>query len=449
MHKIGIIIQREFLTRIRKRSFLIMSILGPFLFAGLAILPAYFANMEDKEVKLIAVADSSRTLVGALKESDFIKFKYLDVAKPSDFKNILKKENYWGILYISPNILNNDPVTLYSYSQASMSTTIFIQEAIHKEIIKLKLITNKVESVDKVLSAVNANVNHKVIKLNEKGEGKEENAGLKMAVGYICGLLIYMFIFLFGTQVMRGVIEEKTNRIVEVIVSSVKPFELMMGKIIGIAGVGLLQFIIWVGLTLFLITGAQKTFAPELSKSATDKVLSQDIMSQGKTVTAAQPTHLDDKTVKFEELYNSVQSVNFGVIIGSFIFFFLGGYLLYGSLFAAIGSAVDSETDTQQFMLPITVPLILSMIIMVNTINSPESSLSFWFSIIPFTSPIIMMVRIPFGVPYWQIELSAGLLIATFIATTWLAGKIYKTGILMYGKKISYGEILKWIRYKS
>jgi ABC-2 type transport system permease protein len=447
--KLIIIIKREFLTRVRKRSFVVMSILGPFIFAAMIILPIWFSTMEDKEVKVIAVADSSYTIRGLLPETNFIRFHYLEYADIKNVRKILDEDKYWGVLYISPNILNNDPVTLFTYSQANIAITSYLQNAVYKQMIKFRLIKNNVVKIDEILNAINSNVNFKIIKLDKKGTENEEYLGLKMAVGYVCGILIYLFIFLFGTQVMRGVIEEKTNRIIEVIISSVKPFELMLGKIIGIAGVGLSQFIIWIVLTYGIVGVARETLVPQNGKSSTELVLSQDIMSGQKSTLHQQKIAQDVNMNKMESVFESIGHINFGVILGSFVFFFLGGYLLYASLFAAMGSAVDAETDTQQFMLPITVPLILAIYIMINTINNPTSSLSFWFSMIPLTSPIIMMVRIPFGVPDEQVFISAFILIATFLATTWLAGKIYRTGILMYGKKTSYREMWKWIRYKN
>ena len=447
-NKILIIIQREFLTRVRKKSFIVMSILGPFLFASVFIIPMYFATMEDKELKIIAVADSSYLMKGILPQTDYIKFTYLENANVN-VRKLLDEDKYWGVLTISPNILNNSPITLYSYSQASTSTISYIQNALYKQTIKLRLIKDNASKVDNILNTINSNVNFSTIKLNKKGEEKGEYLDLKIAVAYACGLLIYFFIFLFGSQVMRGVVEEKTGRIIEVIVSSVKPFELMMGKIVGIAGVGLAQFLIWIVLTLGIVNVTRSALAPQVSKNPTEIALSQDIMNMHKSVTSEQKTSKNNEKNEVESVFEKIQHVNFGVILGSFLFFFLGGYLLYASLFAAIGSAVDADSDTQQFVLPIVVPLILAIYVMINTINNPEGSLSFWFSMIPLTSPIVMMARIPFGVPYTQVFLSAILLIITFLTTTWIAGKIYRTGILMYGKKPSYREIWKWIKYKN
>jgi ABC-2 type transport system permease protein len=271
-----------------------------------------------------------------------------------------------------------------------------------------------------------------------------------MFIGYIAGLLIYMFIFMYGVQVMRGVIEEKTNRIVEVIISSVKPFQLMLGKIIGIALVGVTQFVMWVILIVLFTWIGLTIITPDYSASGLMTPPQMEQAAPGQPIISDISVPADESTGQFHDMIReTLESVNFLEIALVFLIYFLGGYLLYASLFAAVGSAVDNETDTQQFMFPITIPLILGIFVMANAIQNPDGSFAFWFSIIPFTSPIVMMARIPFGVPYPELYLSIFLLLITFIATTWLAGKIYRTGILMYGKKVTYGELLKWIRYKK
>jgi ABC-2 type transport system permease protein len=264
------------------------------------------------------------------------------------------------------------------------------------------------------------------------------------------GILIYFFIFLFGSQVMRGVIEEKTNRIVEVIISSVKPFQLMMGKITGIGLVGLTQFLLWVILTGTIVTIGISSFSSKIKPGTASEQLMQ---SQTRGMAAMQlPNAADSSKVtggQSNEAIAAIESIDFPVMICMFLFFFLFGYLLYAALFAAVGSAVDSEADTQQFMLPLTVPLILSIIMAQYVIQEPQGPVAFWLSIIPLTSPVIMMIRIPFGVPYMQIVLSMALLVGGFLGATWLASKIYRTGILMYGKKVSYRELWKWLKYKN
>jgi ABC-2 type transport system permease protein len=256
-----------------------------------------------------------------------------------------------------------------------------------------------------------------------------------------------MFIVIFGSQVMRGVLEEKTNRIVEVIVSSVKPFQLMTGKIIGVAMVGLTQIFLWVILTFGIYTVFTSLYADTLNlRNQQEMLIKQNTMS-GIMDSSQQQAITDQINPQVDKIFSIIESINFGAIIGSFLFFFLGGYLLYSALFAAIGSAVDNETDTHQFMMPITIPLILAIIAAQFVVMNPDSSLLFWLSIIPFTSPVIMMIRIPFGVPTLDLVLSMIFLVVGFLATTWVAAKIYRTGILMYGKKINYKELWKWIRY--
>jgi ABC-2 type transport system permease protein len=265
--------------------------------------------------------------------------------------------------------------------------------------------------------------------ISEDGNTSNSKAEASMGIGFICGILIYIFIFMYGTMVMRGVIEEKTSRIVEVIISSVKPFQLMMGKILGVALVGLTQFVLWILLTFVIATIAEFAFIDTSSMT-----------------TELNP---EQQSIILSQISSLTGGINLLQIFISFIFYFLAGYLMYSALFAAVGSAVDAEADTQQFVIPITIPLLLSFILMQPIMESPDGPLAFWMSIIPFTSPVIMMVRLPFGVANWELALSVGVLISSFILTTWLAGKIYRTGILMYGKKASYKELWKWLTFKE
>ncbi|MFW5645047.1 MAG: ABC transporter permease [Bacteroidota bacterium] len=449
MNKIILIIQREFITRVRKKSFIVMSILGPILFAAFLIVPSWLATLEDTEVKTIAIVDETHLLGRNLPETEYIKFNYLHKANIEILKDNFENLDYYGILYIPENILASNTSILYADKQPSLSTRMHISNALEEEIENQKLKAENIENLDKILRGIETKINLRNITFTEEGEEKESHAGIAMGIGYVGGMLIYFFIFLFGAMVMRGVIEEKSNRIVEVIVSSVRPFQLMMGKIIGVGLVGLSQFIIWVVLTVILVLGIQRAFFPELSQSPTQKIISQDIMSDSEASAIEAFEESNQEMELLEEIFASLDTVNFGMILGMFIFFFLAGYLLYASFFAMIGSAVDNETDTQQFMFPVTVPLIIGIFVMINTIQNPEGSIAFWFSIIPLTSPIVMMVRIPFNPPVWELVLSMLILILTFIGSVWMAGKIYRTGILMYGKKVNYKELWKWLRYKS
>ncbi|MFO7940633.1 MAG: ABC transporter permease [Bacteroidales bacterium] len=447
MNKINIIIAREYLSRVKKKSFIVMTVLGPLLFAALMIAPAWIASMEDTEVKTVAVIDSSGLFQKRLPETEYIKFTYLQNQSVEEVRESFEDSGYYALLYI-PHIITYVPngVQLYSDKQAGFGLTSHISGSIEKIVEQQKMQAAGVK--EEVLQSIRTDVNIRTIQWTKDGKQRENSTVVTTILGYISGFLIYMFIFMFGAQVMRGVIEEKTSRIVEIIVSSAKPFQLMMGKIVGLGLVGLTQFMLWVVLTLALVSVGKATLFPELGTPNTQEVVTQNIMSQqpgGEQLAEANDIANPDK---IQEIFSAIGQINFVVVIGAFLFYFLGGYLLYSSLFAAVGAAVDNETETQQFMLPITIPLILGFIIMMNAVQNPQGSLAFWGSIIPFTSPIVMMVRIPFGVPIEDFLLSAGLLVLTFIGTTWLAGKIYRTGILMYGKKVNYKELWKWIRYK-
>lgn len=446
MNKIKLIISREYLSRVKKKSFIVMTILGPILFAAMMVVPAWLASMEDTDVKKLAVIDDSGIFINKIPDTDYLKFEYLENNTLENLKKDFSKSGYYAILQILPNIAEEPTaVQLFSEKQPNFSVKSHISNAMEKELKNRELRKHGIDQ--EVLNSIKADVSIRTIQWTENGDTKESSTEVAMIVGYASGFLIYFFIFLFGAQVMRGVIEEKTSRIVEIIISSAKPFQLMMGKIVGIALVGLTQFLLWIVLTTAIIFGVKTAFFPDLGNTNTQEVMMQDMLQQQNMaqMEELQSQQMDDMT----QIFNSIKSIEFGKIFFSFVFFFLGGYLLYGSLFAAIGSAVDNETDTQQFMLPITIPLILGIFVMMNAIQTPDSPVAFWFSIIPLTSPIVMMVRIPFGVPDWQLALSMGLLVITFLGSVWLAGKIYRTGILMYGKKINYKELWKWLRYKS
>jgi ABC-2 type transport system permease protein len=261
---------------------------------------------------------------------------------------------------------------------------------------------------------------------------------------------MYMLVFIFGSQVMRGVIEEKTSRVVEVVISSVKPFQLMIGKIVGIAMVGLTQFMIWVLLMVVSVTVLKTIVLKDKNVTEITQSMPQNMMAQGQqTINPEQAKEMTPQMAEFSKMFDNAMNQDWLLIILSFIFYFITGYLLYASIFAAIGSAVDNETETQQFMLPVTIPIILALMVAMGTMQNPESSIAFWFSMIPLTSPIVMMARIPFEVPGWQIALSMALMVVTFIAFVWMAAKVYRTGILMYGKKASWKEMWKWLRYSG
>jgi ABC-2 type transport system permease protein len=454
MNKIFIIIAREYLTRVRKKSFIIMTLLAPLLLALIFVVPALVMSNQDKDFKRIAVieegSDLFRNVITNTQDAEFI---YLENVKAADLKNTFEKEGYYGVLVISPELINvPNAIELISKKQPPIGLLEHIEGTLEKNIEKQKLKAKNIENLDEIMKSIDTRVNVQTIKIDEEGKSMKTSTGISMALAYFGGFLMYILVFMFGAQVMRGVIEEKTSRVVEVIISSVKPIQLMMGKIIGIALVGLTQFLIWIVLTLVAVTLMKSTIMPKDNIKQMTETVAMDMMSQN-GVQAGVKSDLPDMASKFSpeftEGFKNAMNQPWGLIIFCFIFYFITGYLLYASIFAAIGSAVDNETETQQFMLPVTIPIILGLFVAMGTMQNPESSLSFWFSMIPLTSPIVMMARIPFDVPLWQIAVSMVIMLITFVLFVWMAAKIYRTGILMYGKKTSWKEMIKWLRYRG
>lgn len=452
MNKISVIIKREYYTRVRKKSFIVMTILAPILMAALIILPTFLMMSDGGDFKKIAVVeDKSDLFKGVLKDRDDIDFEYVKDKSFDELKASLNNSDYYGILWISPEVVNTpNAVRLISKKQPPMSLLETIENSLKKEIERQKLLAFNIDSLDDIMKAVETSVSIQTSTLDTTGEEKKTSTGISMILTYGLGFLMYMLIFIFGSQVMRGVIEEKTSRVVEVIISSVKPYELMMGKIIGIALVGLTQFLIWIILMAGTVTIVKSVILKDQDLAAITQNIPQSVMQNnlpGDTVEAV--SQISPDMLKYTEVFESAMNQPWLLIIIAFIFYFITGYLLYSSIFAAIGSAVDSETETQQFMLPVTIPIILALMVAMGTMSNPESQLAFWFSIIPLTSPIVMMARIPFGVPIWQLALSMALMLGTFIGFVWMGAKVYRVGILMYGKKASWKEMWKWMKYRG
>lgn len=408
MNKTLLIIQREYLSRVKKKSFLIMTFLVPLLFMGMTGLVAYLTQSGGDAVTQVSVIDESGYFIKEFKNSKALVF-IPGSGSLTDAK-ITARETESFVLYIPASIEKSGKVELISEKKAPMFVLSDIENQINNIIRNKQLREAGIDIA--TLESIKPNVSIDYKELTDEGE-KETNASAAYAISFAAAILIYVCLFIYGAQVMRGIIEEKTSRIVEVIISSVKPFQLMLGKIIGIGLVGLTQFLLWIILSSLA------------TKFTSNQLLPNDIVS-------------------------AINTIPVGYVLTTFLIYFLGGYLLYSALFAAVGSAVDNETETQQFMFPITLPLLFTYIMAFSFIvNNPNSTLSFWLSMIPFTSPIAMMVRIPFGVPDWQLYLSITLLIGGFIFTTWVAARIYRVGILMYGKKTSYRELIKWFMYKE
>ncbi len=444
MNKISIIIKREYLSRVRKKSFSIMTILGPILMASIWVIPLHLANISD-EVKTLQVLDETGLFVPKFKNTANFTFISINTDVETAKNNLGKSGNY-ALLYIpKPQLSLPTTGILYSGRQPSLDIKSHITNVMKKEVEKRKLEASGVQP--DILESIKTGIRLNTIKIDANGLEEKSFTKVSMVLGIFSGILIYMFIFMYGAQVMRGVIEEKVSRIIEVIVSSVKPFEIMMGKIVGVALVGLTQFLLWVFLTFVIVSVITVIMSDGSSLTKSETLFSE----QGKMLNEEQLSEFSEKLNENDnmnvQLLEAVESINYLDVIGAFIFFFLAGYLMYAALFAAIGSAVDNEADTQQFMLPITIPLILSLVLSQFIISNPDGPVAFWLSMFPLTSPVIMMIRIPFGVPYAEVFASMAILILSFLGATWLAAKIYRTGILMYGKKVSYRELWKWLRY--
>lgn len=434
MNKTLLIIRREYLSRVKKKSFIIMTILGPILIAGFISLAIYL-GLSDDTVQNVIVIDQAQMVKNTFEESNQIKFFYSDKAlSDSAFEN----SSYNLMLIVNEYITENNKAVLYYKKFPSVSVQSYISDQLDNSLEKIKLKMHDIDS--KVYLDIRTAINLGVFDIKDV---KEESRKTELAgVGFFFAIIIYMFILMYAVQVMRGVMEEKTSRIVEVLVSSVKPFQLMMGKIIGIAMVGLTQFLLWIVLTTILITTFQ-------SLIFTDP-LAPEMIAQQQMSVEMQQQMISPQQSGAAEMLDLLGRINFPLMIGMFIFYFLGGFLLYSALFAAVGAAVDSESETQQFVMPLTIPLVFGFIIGEFAIMNPDGASVMWFSIIPFTSPVVMMIRLANGFTpenIWQLYLSIFLLIAGFVFTTWIASKIYRIGILMYGNKISYKELWKWLRH--
>ena len=423
-----------------KKSFIILTFLTPILFAGMIMVPLWLSSIKDDGGKEILVIDNTNTFHDVLKSNENYTFKFVDKPAAEIRKNDAKNEEFAALLVISGD-LAKDPknVCLYSDEQVNMDLKNYVAKLLNNYIEQQKLASYKIPNLKEMVEKSHSDISITTIKWGENGQEKVGSSELALVIGMISAFMIYMFIVIYGAQVMNGVVQEKTSRIVEVIISSVKPFELMMGKIIGIAMVGLTQFLLWMIFTVLISTVVGSLIGGNVDIHA---------LQQANTIGMNSSAMSSNETQNMvREVYGMLSGFDFAQIIVLFIVYFLGGYLLYASLFAAVGSAVDNETDTQQFSLPLTLPIIFAIYAAIYSAQNPDGPLAFWCSMIPFTSPIVMMVRLPFGVPAWQIFLSLSILIFSFIGTTWMAGKIYRTGILLYGKKVTWKEMWKWLRY--
>ncbi len=441
MSKIGIIISREYWSRVKKKSFIVMTLLAPLLFAALLIIPALVAKSSMDKVMKVMVVDDNDLFINKFDDTELTKYSYR-----SGNIEVIKKEalaeGYNAVLHIL-ELSSAVRTNLYFEKEPSMNLSSRIESQMDKILFDKMLVdTFKIDPVKFQLLKEMTQTSIAPIKIDEDGTEKNSDSEMTKIIGMVFGMIVYMLIFLFASQVLRGVLEEKTNRIVEVLISSVKPIELMLGKIIGIAMVGLTQFLLWIIFTIVI------TVAVNFVGFADSKEIVEMASAQSEMTMMQSDVMPEISSSLFTEIRDFFP-VSITELLLCLLFYFVIGYLTYSALFAAVGAAVDNEADSQQFVMPVTIPLLLTIMLLVPISTDPSGSLAVWMSMIPLTSPIAMMIRLPAGVPLYELIISMTISILFFMAVVWMAAKIYRTGILMYGKKISYSELFKWLKYKN
>ncbi|MBR1712137.1 MAG: ABC transporter permease [Alloprevotella sp.] len=440
MNKILIIIKREFLTRIKKKSFILLTVLMPFIMAALVAVPLWLASIKDSDQQRVAVVDSTGKYLSALEDTKNYHFFTAPALLPefrSDTSDVLAVVSITADLAQHPKA-----ITIYSREEVSQELLSYVQSCINEQVRKDKLAASGIRDLDRIIEDVQAELSVSTVKWNEKGEETSSHTGIAIAAGFLFTFLIYMFVMAYGGMVMQSVTEEKTNRIVELMVSSVKPFQLMMGKIVGIALVGFVQLTIW-GVMLAVILGVVgSVFGADAAMAAAGA--QPAVPGMGADASAVAVGEMSESAEIVQALAN-LPYLELGIM---FVLMFIGGYLLYASFFAAVGASVNEPEDTSQFMMPMIFIMIFALYAAMYSVENTNGPLAFWASLFPLTAPIVMMVRIPFGVPLWQEALSVLLLFGTALFFVWFGGKIYRVGILMYGKKPTLKEMLKWVRYK-
>ena len=446
MNKTLLILKQEYLKRVKKKSFIILTLLVPFLMAGMFALIIFLSVNNDKEERNIAVYDESGLFLGEFGNEGYTKYTFIQKEQYNKLSSGLKETEFYGVLYIPADIYTNNSAQLISEKQIPFEVNEQIERKLSRFIEndkKSKIVAESgIPDLGERLDATKTSISLKTLKISESGEKKSSSSAMAFGASYAMGFIIYFFVFMYGAMVMRGVMEEKKSRIIEVIISSVKPFELMAGKIIGTALVGLTQVAIWVVLGIAVMFGVQSFFSPETAQQ-----MGQSIMEGQQNMNPAAMQTVEPN--KAMEILDMIGNLNLPFILFSFVFYFLFGYLLYSSLMGAVGAAVDNDEDSQQMVFPITFPLILSIMVLFPIARNPEGPVAFWFSIIPFTSPVAMLARVPYGVPVWELLLSMFLLVLTTVGAIAAAAKIYRIGLLMYGKKVNIKELIKWLRYKN
>ena len=455
LRNIKTIIGREYMTRVKKKSFLLITFLGPIFFAAVCLLPAIIMNMTSEETKQIALVDESGIIMPRVQDTELVDFNDYTGYSVDSLKNQILSSEIDIIVSVSPldTVAKSVNVTAYAASPISVDMKMAIADQIDEAVEDYRLTLYEMDGLKQIMEEVQSNVTVQTVKVTEDGNEEASSSEASMIISLVLAMIIYMFIIMFSGMVMQSVIEEKASRVVEVLVSSVKATELMFGKIIGVACVAMTQFMLWVVLTFGIVTVVSAVVGFDSlmgSATATTEQMNQlteslmtDQMNMDMMTTVNMP-----QDGEMGAMLEALSKINYGQLFFAFVVYFILGYLLYASFFAAIGSAVENEADTQQLQLPVTIPLMLAFFIAFYAFKAPDSPIVFWGSMIPFTSPIVMLARIPYDVPTWELLMSIGILVVTFIACGWASAKIYKIGILMFGKKTSFKDLWKWLKQK-
>ena len=444
LRTIGIVIGREYSTRVRKKSFLLTTFITPILFAALCLVPAFLMTNMKESAKRLAVVDNSGIVLPYLEDGETVSYVDMSSSDADSVKVRLAELGCDGVLVVSPldSVAKTISAEIYSPSPLGIDLEENLGNRLDDALENYRIESYGIEGLAQIMEDVKVNVPLRSYTISDDGEEKVSESGVYMLVSMILGMVIYMFIVMFGAMVMSSVIEEKSSRVVEVLVSSVKATELMFGKIIGIAFVALTQFLLWIVLTVAIVGVVGAMAGPSLASG-----LDPAEMSQMAGMDAGQLASMTGSS-ELGVIISSLSNMHLGTILVCFLIFFVLGYMLYASLFAAIGSAVENEGDSSQLQMPVTVPLMIAFFVALYAFKAPESTLVFWCSLIPFTSPIVMLARLPYGVPAWEMVLSIVLLALTFALCAWLSAKIYKVGILMFGKKTTWKDLWKWLKQK-
>lgn len=443
MNKFILVASREFLTRVKKKSFIILTVLMPFIFAALVFVPIWLSSIKDNDQKDVAVSDVTGKYVGLFKNDQT--YRYVPISDPDNKAYYADTSRFEAVIDIRADLVHNPKaVTIYSRNEVAAGLLSYVNNVLNEKICHDKLEATGIKGIEKILSDVQSEISVPTMKRSADGSTTSSDTNIAIAAGFIFTFLIYMFVMSYGGMVMQSVMEEKTNRIVELMVSSVKPFQLMMGKIVGIACVGFVQLAIWGVMLVVILTAAGFVFGV----SGADMAQTQQMGMAGMSAAANSAVMQAAIPSESQQLFSALLNLPYAELGTCFVLYFIGGYLLYASFFAAIGASVNEQEDSSQFMMPVIIIMIFGLYAAMGSAENTNGPLAFWSSMFPLTSPIVMMVRIPFNVPVWQELLSLGILYATALFFVWCSARIYRVGILMYGKKPSIKEMIKWMRYK-